>query len=248
MVNIYQKPIRLVLAAILIFSIEHILLGEGEVEKKLWNFNLSVGLSANSGNTEKSQFNGSIAVSRKEYPVDLSGRIDLLYGQSEGVTDANRGKLIVNYDRYFSVNWEGFLFDLAEYDRLTQIDLRNDFGIGIKYEFYKSKSNEISLSGAVVGEVERFTDRTEESSYRLSLRPKVKIKISETAEVYLMSFYLPKLGSAEDYRVETNIFLKTLVRKNIWFKLTIFDRYDNIVKPGVKKNDFSLISGLEFQL
>jgi hypothetical protein len=227
---------------------EHILLGEGEGKKKLWNFNLSAGLSANSGNTESSQFNGSIGVSRGEYPVDLSGRVDLLYGQSEGVINANRGKLTVSYDRYFFTNWEGFLFDLAEYDRLTQIELRNGFGVGIKYEFYKTESNEISLSGAVVGEVERFTDGTEESSYRFSLRPKVKIKISETAEVYLMSFYLPKLGSAEDYRVETNIFLKTLVRKNIWFKLTIFDRYDNTVKPGVEKNDFSLIAGLEFQL
>ena len=95
MSKIYQKLTRSVLVVILIVGIEYLLLGEGE--KKLWNFNLSVGLSANSGNTESSQFNGSIGVSRKEYPVDLSGRIDLLYGESEGITNANRGKLIINY-------------------------------------------------------------------------------------------------------------------------------------------------------
>ena len=210
-----------------------------------WVISFTAGLSFNSGNTESSQLNGGFRVVRKEYPVDLAFTGDMLYGQSSGVRNADRGKLTFNYDRYILLGWEAFFIGSAEYDRIAHIDSRNGLGAGVKREFIKSKRGEISISGAVLSELEKDTNGVETQSERLSIRPKVKIHVSETADLNIVAFYIPNINNADDYRTEATLEFKTMISRNLWFKCMVYDRFDSVVDAGVKNNDLTLISAVE---
>ena len=75
-------------------------IARGENKQKIWNISVFAGMSAASGNTDSSAYNGTASVVCKKYPTEFSGRVDMLYGQNDGVSSANRCKLHLNYDRY----------------------------------------------------------------------------------------------------------------------------------------------------
>ena len=224
---------------------------ENQSKEKKWSLILNGGFTLNTGNTKSTIINLGSKFNMKLKHFDFNTMLDLYYGKSEGEEISNKGKWSNNFSKYTGklVNWYTSLF--FEYDKISNIDLRTNFGLGIQLVFLDLINKKSKLSTSLNAEFSKISiDFKNTNSIRLSFNYVFERSFSDSKKLYLNTLYTPNVSDIfKDYRIELLASLSILMTEPIWLILKIQDKYNNLpVSEDLKKNDFIFITSIEFSI
>ena len=119
--------------------------------------------------------------------------------------------------------------------------------IGFKYRIYvKPSVCDYSISAAFVYDWTDFTDSTAlpNNNYRISIRPKIKQRLTETLTLLNLTFYQPSVLDFGDYIISNTTKLETRITKKLYLDLAfVYEYRSRVPAENYKKHDiFSEIS------
>ena len=154
-----------------------ILRGE-PTEWNRWKFKASLGLDANTGNTEQTTFNAGLDVARRSATTLLAGDYYLSLGSADGKDTVNRHQAVVRGQVDISRKFYVSVFDVAILaDEFQNIGLRAAPGAGFGYRFFDRGDFEFELEADVIYQYTRFVstpsgsaDSTNDAGNRFTAR------------------------------------------------------------------------------
>lgn len=221
--------------AILIF----ILLFAVNVQAKETDIELTAGYIQNTGNTEKESLHSSFKLKHEAGDNELSLYLSNSFGKSNGIKDEEKYTGSMQYDRLiFDEKMALFGFGNFERDTFKKSDYKINAGGGAKFIIYKKNKNELSVSGAMLYELDkRFVNDKE--LMRISIRPKIKYKIFESVLYYQM-----KHDYSQDYTMRSESSITIPMGWYLSMRLAYIYDFDNSPANGVNKKDTSVITSL----
>ena len=210
---------------------------------------MSLGASLNTGNVNNCNINHGASVNRNDSLIALDFHYKVLYSSIINKNDVGRKWEETN----FEVNG-GVKMDYMQYGKYSPFlacemltnkykgyDLKVSGLLGFKYRIYvKPAVCDYSISAAFVYDWSNFTDHTvlPNNNYRISIRPKIKQKITDNLSLYHCTFYQPSVLDFDDYIVNSTTKLQTQITRMLHLDLAFTYEYRSRV-PGdnYKKHD-----------
>ena len=135
--------------------------------------------------------------------------------------------------------------------------MRFNTAAGLKYRFVYTNIQDWSLSAGLLFDHSNFTAPTEtgvaqrnnENILRLSVRPKIKIKFSETADLKHVTFYQPELKDFDNFIVWSQTEISVKVVKHISLSAMYYYFYNS--RPAytnISKTDQRILFGVKIGL
>ncbi|RJP65529.1 MAG: DUF481 domain-containing protein [Candidatus Abyssobacteria bacterium SURF_17] len=221
-----------------------------ELPADLWSGSFAVGAQLQRGNTDTMDVHIESSATRTVPREELRLKFYADYGETEGNTDTNRifgeGKLKV------FLSEPRYVFGLTnmEYDEMENLDLRAQAFGGAGQIFLKTGRTQFlgEIGAGLTGEF--FDNDGDEETVEPSgwLNAEWRQKVGARAEFFQGLTLYPSLGSFGDYRVRSESALTTPISDHWAVKLSVIDDYDSDPESeDVRKNDFRLISSLEYK-
>ncbi len=216
-----------------------------------WLIDLSAGYSMNRGNSDTQNLLArAAAVKQFEEIWRLTGKGEYAWGKTkdqdtgEYEQTADRGLLSGQADLFLIEN--GFLYGRSEasYDRIKDLDRRLDSGLGIGYNIWRRGDNSASLEAGTSYIDSKFDDGTTDHGLFLRLAQNGTLKINERVTFLESIEYKPKFEDFQDYLLTAEAALRVSLAGNLYFQLTVTNRYENNVPEGTERNDLSMIGSL----
>ncbi len=224
---------------------------EKQNKLKNWSLVLNGGFTLNTGNTKSTTVNLGSKFNLKLKYFEYNTILDLYYGRSEGEEISNKGKWSNNFSKYTGrlVNWYTSVF--FEYDKIANIDLRANIGLGVQLVFSDLNKKKSKLSTSLNAEISKISlDFKNIKSIRLSFDYVYERSFTDSKKLYFNTVYTPNVSNFfKDYRIELLASLSILMTEPIWLTLKIQDKYNNLpVSEDLKKNDLIFITSIEFSI
>ena len=238
-----MKNIRLFLCFLLAFS------SITAIGQKKWDFDLGLGASLNTGNVNNCNVKNTIAVNRNDSLISMDVNYKLLYSSLIDKKDTGRKWEETN----FEVNC-GAKLDYKQYGKYSPFLACEFFTnkykgynykvsglIGLKYRIYTKPSVcDYSISAAFVDDHSVYTDETvlPTNNYRISIRPKIKQKLSDNLYLVHFTFYQPSVLDFKDYLIDSETKLQTQITKMLHLDLSfIYEYRSRVPADSYKKHD-----------
>ena len=225
-----------------------------------WDFNLGFGTSLNLGNVNTCNINNDFSLKRNDSLIALDIHYKLLYSSLIYDKDLGRTWQETNFEVNGGVKldfWQyGKYSPFLAYEMLTNkfkgYDLKNSGLIGMKYRIYsKPDVCDYSISAAFVFDWSDYTDETvlPKNNYRISIRPKIKQKITDNLTFYNCTFYQPSILDFQDFIINSETKLMTKITKSLYFDFCFIYEYNSRVpNETYKKSDFHTQISLRLKL
>jgi putative salt-induced outer membrane protein YdiY len=215
---------------------------EGELsERNFWSGDLSLGISARSGNSEQNDLTGSASIKRETTLTRTKASYVGTIASSEGSETANNHRLNSGFDVYLTRR----LFLTVPFvelfnDRFSNIDLRLTPGVGVGYDILTWPKVKWDTVGGVAYQYTKFT----------SVAVGESTTASDAAVVLQTTLELDPLNDLEwdtNFRAQiittdfdkTNTHFETTLSFDIWgpLDLDVSFIWDYIVRPEPKGGD-----------
>lgn len=236
---------RLILFTLLIFSTSQLLAQDNK-----WKCDFSLGASMNAGNVNNCNLSNSSTLTRNDSIIAMEIRYKVLLSALIPREDIEQNWKLTN----FEVNG-GIKLDLYQYglfspflacemvtNRFKGYDFKVSGLIGVKYRIYTKPSiSDYSISAALVYDRTEFTDTTTlpTNNFRVSIRPKIKQKITENLTLIHTTFYQPSFLDMGDCIVHSTTKLETRITKMLSLDLSFSYEYrSRLPSNKYKKHDF----------
>lgn len=210
--------------------------------QKKWSYNLGFGGELKSGNVNTTIFNTSAGVERNDSILAFDAGVSYMYGLKEGELFENNFNGSIKFDVWQYDRWSPFLAATVNCNPLKMYDYRLNLLAGVKYRIYHTDACDYSISGAYVFEhTQYFASVTgmEDKVSRVSLRFKMKQKITDVLSIKHTTFYQPAVTNwAGDYVINSVTSLSAQVSKNMSLAFNFTYEHNELVPEGVKKDDF----------
>ncbi len=218
--------------------------------KAQWKAKAELGSSFYSGNVNKFDLRSKGNISHVDSLFELSAFYKTIYAENNHVQ---------NNEEYSG----GFKFDYLPQSRFSPFVVlsayRNDFKnirqrlssiLGAKYVYFQSEKSNYSLSVAGQYDMEHYVaESPDKNKIRLSIRPKIKLKIGQTAYFQNITFFQPNVQNWADYIINSSTSLTTKITKAINLKLSYEIEYVNEpTKEGLLKTDQAFLASLVFKI
>lgn len=252
-----KKPLFfLILIAFNIYSITTELKQERKkkIEKKdikNYSFLISGGITFNSGNTTSKLLNGGSKFNIKLKKFEYLTNLETFYGKGKGEQIENKGKWKNNLSLKIGTNLNLYGEFSLEYDQLSNIDLRTSTGLGVQFVISDIEKNRTKFAASFNSEfLNASNDFENKKSIRLNLNYYSEILLSKTTKFSANVLLTPNLSNiTDDYRLETLASISVLMTKPIWLKIKVWNKYNNKpISEEIKKNDFTLVTSVEFSI
>jgi putative salt-induced outer membrane protein YdiY len=216
-----------------------------------WLIDLSAGYSMNQGNSDNQNLLARAAVIKKFAETwELIGKGEYAWGKvKDQVTEeyeqtADRGQLSGQANLFLIE--DGFLYGRSEYsyDKIKELDRRLDSGVGVGYNVYRSGETYAALEAGAAYIDSKYEDGQRDHGIFLRLAQNGALKINERVTFIESVEYKPKFEDFNDYLLNAEAALRVSLMGNLYFQLTVTDRYDNQPAAGTKRNDLSMIGSL----
>ena len=238
------NPIRYTLFIILILSSA---LSFGQ---KKWDFDIGLGTTLHTGNVNTCNLNHYTSIVRNDSLLAFDFKYKLLYSSLINRNDSGNhweetnfeinGGLKVDYLQYGK--FSPFLACELLINKYKGYDLKLSGLIGVKYRIYvKPSFCDYSISAAFVYDWTDFTDETvlPNNNYRISIRPKIKQRLSENLMLLNLTFFQPSVLDIKDIIINNTTKLQTKLTKMLFLDLSFSYEYRSLVpSEKYKKHDF----------
>ena len=223
-----------------------------------WNFDFGLGTSLNTGNVNTCNIDNYASINRNDSLIALDFHYKLIYSSLIDKNDIEQQWKETN----FEING-GLKLDYLQYGKYSPFlacemltnkykgyDLKVSGLIGFKYKIYvKPAICDYSISLAFVYDWTDFTDATAlpNNNYRISIRPKIKQKLTENLTLLNLTYFQPSILDFNDYIIHTSTKLQTKLTKKLFLDLTFtYEFRSRIPSDKYKKHDF--LSEVSFRL
>lgn len=232
--------------------------------QKKWAWNFGANGTLNSGNVENVNFSHNGGVDRNDSLLAFSASYKFVYGEQDKVTNNLGLGGSIQFDVWQYDRWSPFVSDILDHNTYKGIDFKNSFLFGVKYRIAtKPGVYDYSISGALVGDYTdyHFGDATVSDGgltddgladtlsgwkARVSLRFKVKQKITDAVSLKHTTFYQPNVVDFQnDYLINSVTSLDTKLNKNLSLNMSFSYDYKSIVPEGKKNYDIVTSVGLK---
>lgn len=217
-----------------------------------WDSSVSAGLTVNSGNSDNMSANAnftSALVSNETH--DIRFEINLNYGETDNgngsVKDTDNGKGIAAY-KYKMGRKYIYSDNSIFYDKMADIDYRLIVGGGIGYFVIDTDKAKMGLETGLAYIREKMNNGTSDDNLSARIALRHDQQLSENAKFWFAAEYLPNLDDTGEYLFNAEAGIEAVLTTALSLRLVAIDRYDSEVPEGTDNNDFSLISGLVYQL
>lgn len=220
-----------------------------------WSGRLSLAVTGQSGNTDKSSVSVGGRLQWHEKP-----RTDFIVfnhssGKTAGVRDTNRSFLHARHIQDFGPRraWEAF--GQAEENEFTRLSFRGLLGGGLRWESFESDDGDLAITtgaGAFYSreELEPFpgaTDAGVDTLVRGNFYVIVKYRLNERVRLGSTTYYQPATSNHRDYRALEQATLTVNLVRRLDLKLSLDVTHDNRPPQFVKKTDTIYRTGIEYK-
>ena len=220
-----------------------------------WNYDLGLGASLNTGNVNNCNVNNYGSVVRNDSILAFDFQYKFLYSSlihkssignqwEETNFEINSG-LKLDYLQYGK--YSPFLACEMLTNKYKGYNLKMSGLVGFKYRIYVIPALcDYSISAAFVYDWTDFTDSTAlpHNNYRISIRPKIKQRLSENLTLLNLTFFQPSVLDSHDYIINNTTKLQTKITKKLFLDLGfIYEYRSRVPADNYKKHDiFSEVS------
>jgi len=218
--------------------------------KSQWQRKASLGYSQTGGNTEASQGSVEVSINRKTDDDEWMGQLKAYLSTSNKKMDAKKfyGMARYAYSYGNDLKWYNFYKIEADQDRFANIDYRLIPSTGIGYWFSDEEDWKLMTEGAIGFEHTNYRDLTD-SDNEVVLIPRGyleriligNLKISQDIILY------PSLSDRGKYRLHSETALINPINDMISWKVSFIDDFNSSPSGTTKKNDFRLISSVDYE-
>lgn len=226
--------------------------------QRKWAFDLGLGTSLNAGNVNNCNISNYASVIRNDSILAFDFHYKLLYSS---LIDKNNPE-----HKWQETNFEvngGLKIDYLQYGRFSPFlacevltnkykgyDLKMSGLVGCKYRIYvKPKICDYSISAAFVYDWTNFTDSTTlpNNNYRISIRPKIKQRLTENLTLLNLTYYQPSVLDFGDFIINTRTKLQTKLTKMMFLDLSFMYEYRSRV-PSEKYKHHDIMTEVSLRL
>lgn len=246
------KKLQSCLLIILIFGTIQ-LLGQ-----RKWDFDLGLGSSLNTGNVNNCNINNYASIVRNDSLLAFDFHYKFLYSslinknnignQWEETNFEINGGLKMDYLQYGK--YSPFLACEMLTNKYKGYNLKMSGLVGFKYRVYVRPSIcDYSISAAFVYDWTDFTDATvlPNNNYRISIRPKIKQRLTENLTLLNLTFYQPSVLDFHDYIIHSTTKLQTKITKKLYLDLGFSYEYRSYV-PSENYKHHDIMSEVSMRL
>lgn len=217
---------------------------------ELWTGKVNGGYALQEGNTQTQNLSGGLAIKRKEEKVnEFDVKAESLYGEVNRQMNVQKYNGMSRFAYSFgdSKKWYNFYKLEGDHNRFANINARFTPSTGIGYWF--SDSEDWKLMSEFGGGVTYTDYRTErKNDTELVLIPRLfaekrllgQSRISEEVTAY------PSLTNRGEYRLRSETIFTNPISEKLRLKITWLNEYNSAPGAGIKKQDSSLVSSLEY--
>ena len=218
--------------------------------QRKWDYSFGLGTSLHTGNVNNCNINNNASIIRNDSLLAFDFHYKLLYSSLIDKNDAEHQWKETN----FEING-GIKLDYLQYGKYSPFlacemltnkykgyDLKMSGLVGLKYRIYvKPSICDYSISVAFVYDWTDFTDATvlPNNNYRISIRPKIKQKLTENLTLLNLTYYQPSILDFNDYIINSMTKLQTKITKMLYLDLVFTYEYrSRVPSDNYKKHDF----------
>lgn len=224
---------------------------KAKVEKEnqsVWSGNLDLGYLLQTGNTEDSKFNFLLKTVRDSkhdtFHIDLSS----IQGETASKETANRAKLATRFDFKTSNSKFFFLLSSLEYDKIKLIDMRTVLGLGMGKTIFNTADHKLEYSFGLTLDKEVRDDNTKDSTVSaLASMNYVKPIFKNSSLSANINLYPDFKDLSDNLKADGRFSLSTPLTKISDLKLSLHEKYQAKVLPGIKKLDTIITTSISYK-
>ena len=226
--------------------------------QRKWDFDLGLGSSLNTGNVNNCNISNYASVVRNDSLLAFDFHYKFLYSSLINKNDIGNQWEETN----FEVNG-GLKLDYLQYGKYSPFlacemltnkykgyNLKMSGLVGIKYRIFVIPSVcDYSISAAFVYDWTDFTDSTAlpNNNYRISIRPKIKQRLTDNLTLLNLTFYQPSVLDLNDYIIHSTTKLQTKITRMLFLDLAFTYEYRSRV-PSEKYKHHDILSEVSLRL
>lgn len=227
---------------------------QGESNKKPWKVRLKSGLSFYEGNVDKFDFNSTNSLSRKDSTWEHGFNYQFIYSELNDVKNnvLHDFGYTIDYLPFAKISPFGGLFFYS--NEFKGFKLRSSLMLGAKKQLWFTP--DVSISAAIMYDQIEYglvssseESQDDEELWRLSIRPKFKIPLSDNLTFKHISFYQPQINDFYRFLFQSNTSLDLKVTDH-WTVGLLHAFYLNNHPPftGINKQDQKILVNFGFTL
>lgn len=218
-----------------------------ELQENFWarfDLSLDAGITFTQANSQtQTNVQASLIFTNPRYT--LSANLNSLFSSQKDADDTSRQELVFLGNRYISRPWETFGIAYFLRDNEQELNLRMTLGAGLRRMFLKGNRTRFSGVAGLAYTKENYFDEVDN---RNSLEALTGLEFSSyrfrSSEVNAYVFVYPSLTEAGRIRVDSNSYWKWEIVKDLYWKVSMFNNYDNKPPEGTPNNNFGVTSSI----
>ncbi len=206
----------------------------------VWSGSASLGLHGASGNTERLNVRGDLALSRDTARFETDFSAVYSYATEEGTESANRFDTKLRNDWLIADSpWRYYARARYEFDEFQDWRHRVSGGPGVGYLWSKTESLYF-LTRAGMDLTREFDGVDNTITPEAVLGLDLQYNLSESQRLVWVFDFMPDVSEFGPYRFETNAALELDIDRSngLFLRVGVEDRYDSTPGPEKKRNDF----------
>lgn len=219
------------------------------VEESPWDRSISFGYNQTGGNTQKSGANMVLKANRKTDDDEWSFEHRSSYTSSDKKMDSKKFYGMGRYANNFGRDNKKYVFYKVEgdQDRFANIDYRFIPSVGYGYWFYDEDDFKLLAETAVGYQYTNYRDDTKSSGEAVII-PRAyleKVLMHDLKLTQDLVLY-PSLDDMEALRFHSDTSLVYALKDGLSLKFSFIDDYNSMPSGSSKKNDYQLVTMLEY--
>jgi len=202
------------------------------------------------GNFTRGNVNRSLIVLRAEGlfsgpVISIATNPRFTYGKQNGVLAERDSYIDLFVDVFKKRRTYVFGLGALETSNLRRITLRQMAGAGIGFRVVRNKSNELSLTNAILYESTNFRELATVTTARNSFRIKGKHQLlQEKIRFNHITFIQPALNDWSNWRWNTLVSIELPLNKWISLRTSFENSFESVVEQTRKRNDSRVTFGI----
>lgn len=214
-----------------------------------WHYDVGLGASLNTGNVNNCNIINDGTVERNDSLLAFDAHYKLIYSALADKNSVDQQWKETNFeinggakiDVFQYGVWSPFLACEMLTNKYKGYDFKVSGLAGVKYRIYTiPQVCDYSISAAVVYDWTDFTDETHlpSNNYRISIRPKIKQRLSESLTLTHTTFFQPSVLDFGDFIITSVTKLETKLTKKLFLDISFtYDYRSRIPADNYRKND-----------
>ncbi len=251
------KALSILLSAFLMSSAHAIVNIEemrGKPQQDGWSGNVSVSVSGDSGNTDKTGASTDVQLYWRRAHITRLIAASYSYGENSRARDTNKGFIHLRHITQQTPGMALEVFTQATRNEFSRLSLRTLLGAGTRLTLHEKNTTDsayLGLGAFYLSEtLEKragLSDDGTKKFWRANLYLALRYRFNDYTRIASTTYYQPALDNGDDYRILEEGNLKVKLSDTLALKLTIEITHDSEPPQSIENTDISYKTGIEYQ-